>query len=519
MKTFERTDISIDDMQAFCKRKGLVYSSSELYGGLAGLFDYGPFGVEMKNNLKQSWWTTFVTSRDDMVGLDGSIISHEDIWKASGHLSSLNDIMLTCSKCGDKVRADQYIEELFPDMVVDGKPVAEINDIVKEKNIKCPSCKGDFKEATKFNLMFPVIVGAGSPDGANVSLRSKKAYLRGETAQLIFTNFRLISENARMKLPCGIAQVGKSFRNEISPRNFLFRCREFEQMEIEYFVHPDKRDECPFVGEVEDISLHILTEDDQNNESDGTTFTISEILEKKIMNPWHAYWFGTIVTWFASNGVNAMNFRMRQHLKKELSHYSTDTWDIEFKFPFGWKELMGVADRGDYDLKSHMKYSKKDLSMYDDATNKKFIPHVIAEPSLGVDRAFLVFMYEAFHDDKERGNIVLHLSPRLAPIKVAIFPLVKKAGLPEIAKKIRAEFGGDGINAIYDQSGSVGKRYARMDEIGTPYCITVDFDTVEKDDTVTLRDRDTTEQKRIKRSEVVDTVTKLIKGKITFNQI
>jgi glycyl-tRNA synthetase len=315
----------------------------------------------------------------------------------------------------------------------------------------------------------------------------------------MFTNFKLVQENARMKLPFGIAQVGKSFRNEISPRDFLFRCREFEQMEIEYFIHPKKGQDCPYVDEVKDHKILVYSAQMQEKKEDAKEMTIAEALEQKIIKtPWHAYWLAIEHRWFIGLGAKAEHFRIRQHLGSEKSHYALDTWDLEYNFPFGWKELQGMANRTDFDLQQHIKHSKKDLSVFDEETKEKVVPHVVAEPSQGVERAFLVFLFDAYEDDKKRGNVVLRLSPKIAPIKVGIFPLVNK--LKEEAKELYDELKGSFV-CQFDSSGSIGRRYARADEIGIPYCITFDFES--KDDkAVTVRNRDTTEQERIPLKEV-----------------
>ncbi len=411
--------ISIDDMAAFCKRKGFVYPSSEIYGGLAGMYDYGPYGAQMKRNLMASWWRKHVELRDDVVGIDASIISPQKVWEASGHLEGLNDPVLICSKCKKKLRADTFIEEKSG-LACDGKTVGELNALVLEYGLACPACKGSFSEITSFNIMFPVSVGAG--EGS-----SHVAYLRGETAQMIFTNFKLVAENARMQVPFGIAQMGKAFRNEISPRNFLFRLREFEQMEIEYFVHPNKVNDCPFFADVANHLVHVYSSDMQLNGKQAELMTMQQAVDKGLITTiWHAYWLAYEHQWFVDLGAPAEKFRIRQHLPTEKSHYALDTWDLEYGFPFGWKELQGLANRTDYDLRRHGEYSGKAIMLFDSETNKKFVPYVVAEPSQGVDRAFLVFMYAAYDDDKGRGNIVLHLHPDLAPVQVGVFPLVKK---------------------------------------------------------------------------------------------
>jgi glycyl-tRNA synthetase len=457
------TDISIEEMAQFCKRKGFVYPSAEIYGGLSGFWDFGPLGVELKNNLKREWWRFHVQSRDDMAGIDGSIITHPKVWEASGHIANFSDVYVVCKKCKKPNKIDK----------------SEVG------KAKC-GCGGDYAVIGDLNLMFKTNVG---PVEGNI------AYLRPETAQLMFADFKLVADNARLKLPFGLAQIGKAFRNEISPRDFLFRSREFEQMEIEYFVHPDKINDCPFLSEVLDHKLNILSEELQKEGKEAVEMTIKEALDKKIIKTvWHAYWLATEHLWFVSLGADPDKFRIRQHLKEELSHYALDTWDLQYKFPFGWNELQGMANRTDFDLQQHIKFSGKDLSLFDEETKKKVVPHVVAEPSQGVERALLVFMFDAYTYDKERENVVLKLHPRLSPVKVGIFPLVNK--LNEEAQKIydllKKEF-----YCFYDTGGSIGRRYARQDEIGTPLCITIDFQT--KDDgTVTVRDRDSTKQVRIK---------------------
>ncbi|USN45934.1 MAG: glycine--tRNA ligase [Candidatus Woesearchaeota archaeon] len=488
--------IPIDDMAAFCKKKGLVYNTADMYGGLAGFFDYGPFGVEIKNKLKAAWWSYWVQSREDIVGIDGAIITNPSVWKASGHTENFCDQMLVCSKCAAKQRADAFIEEQTGKNL-EGASAEELNSLVAENKLVCPACKSSFKEVKDFNLMFSTSIGAAGGDDA---------YLRPETAQLIFANFKLIQEHARLKPPFGVAQIGKAFRNEISPRNFLFRCREFEQMEIEYFINPTIQT-CPYYAELENTHFYLL---DAAAQEEGTEnileLTAKEAVEKKIMHEWHAYFLAANISWFASLGVRPENFRIREHMKQELAHYSSACFDLEYKFPFGYKELLGVADRGTYDLGRHQEHAKKDLMIYDDDTKEKYLPVVIAEPSLGVDRSFLVFLYEAYDDDKERGNIVLHLHPRLAPITVSVFPLTNKlAGKArELYKALKHSFA-----VSYDASGSVGRRYARADELGTPFCITVDF---EEDGCVTVRDRDTTKQERVKIEALTSYLRKKIEG-------
>jgi len=494
--------ISIDEMVAFCRRKGFVFPSSELYGGIAGIYDYGPLGVELKNNIKKEWWKNHVQERDEITGIDGAIISHQKIWEASGHLSGFSDVILECKKCKNRVRGDHFIEDKLK-ISADGMKSNEINNLVKEKKLKCPNCSGEFNEASNFNLMFPVNVGVGT---------GLTAYLRGETAQLIFADFKEVMNSARLKLPFGIAQVGKAFRNEIAPRNFLFRLREFEQMEIEYFVKPGDN-KCPFIDEVLNHKINIYSSEMQSKNQKAEKMSMKEALSKKIIkNEWHAFWLAHEHMFLISIGANPDNFRIRQHKKEELAHYSSDCWDLEYNFPFGFKEIQGIADRQAYDLTQHINHSKQDLSIFDEESKTKLVPHVVAEPSMGVDRAFLLIMFDAYTYDKERENVVLKLHPKLAPIKVAVLPLVNK--LNEDAKKIHDELKKE-FNCYFDTSGSIGRRYARQDEMGTPICVTVDFDSL-KDKDCTLRDRDSTKQIRVPLKDLNMTIWKLLSGKINF---
>lgn len=472
----EKQEISIEDLATFCKRRGFVYQSGEIYGGLAGFWDFGHLGVELKNNIKKSWWDFHVYDREDIVGIDGSIITHPEVWKASGHVDSFSDILVVCKKCKKPAKIDKY--EL-------GK-------------VRCEHCGGEFEEKTarEFELMFRTKIGMDS-----------ESYLRPETAQLIFTNFKFVQDNARMKLPFGIAQIGKSFRNEIAPRDFLFRSREFEQMEIEYFIRPGQK--CPY--SIPNVSVLIFSEGLQKKNKEPIKMKIIEALKKEIIKKdWHAYWLATELKWFFDLGADPKKFRIRQHEKDELSHYSSDTWDIEYRFPFGWKELEGIADRGDFDLSQHEKFSKKDLKIFDEDLRKKLLPHVICEPSLGVERTFLVFMLDAYFYDKIRNNVVLRLNPKLAPVKAAIFPIVKKPSFERVAERVFRDLRKE-WNVIYDRSGSIGRRYARNDEIGTPFCITIDQDSLKNKD-VTIRLRDTTKQIRVKIKDLRDVIRKSLDG-------
>ena len=355
------------------------------------------------------------------------------------------------------------------------------------------------KAPQPFNLMFKTAIGP--VEGKN------SAYLRPETAQLIFADFRLVQENARLKLPFGIAQIGKAFRNEISPRDFLFRCREFEQMELEYFVHPSKVKSCPYIKEFEGYQMVVLTESMQSKKQDAKNVSVREMLDGKMILPWHAYWLAFEHDWLTGLGVKPENLRIRQHVKEEKSHYATDTWDLEYNFPFGWKELEGVSNRSDYDLQQHVKKSGKDMSYYDEEEKSKVIPHVVAEPSLGVERTFLVFLFDAYEYDKKRKNVVLKLNPKLAPVKVGVFPLLSnKKELVDLAQTIYEELKND-FNCFLDEKGSIGKRYARMDEAATPFCITVDFDSLKNHD-ATLRERDSTKQERLKIKNLKEEIRK-----------
>jgi glycyl-tRNA synthetase len=501
--------IGIDEIAAFCKKKGFVYQNSEIYGGMTGFFDFGPYGVEVENSIKREWWKTFVHERDDIVGMDGTIIAHPKVWKASGHVDSFQDLMVTCGTCKLKERADLFLEEKLK-KPMDGVKATEVNTLIEENGLVCPKCGKAFQKANDFNLMFKTMVGPVESD-------ESIAYLRPETAQLMFVDFRLVADNARMKLPFGIAQIGKAFRNEISPRNFLFRCREFEQMEIEYFIHPEKVNVCPYIDEALDHEFNVFSADMQGREeTEAVSMTARDALEKKIIKtPWHAYWLMKAERFYLDLGAKKENFRIRQHIATEKSHYALDTWDLEYNFAFGWKEIIGIANRTDFDLSQHIKHSKADLSLFDEETKSKVIPHVVAEPSFGVGRSFLVFMSDAYDDDKERGNIVLHLHPKIAPVKAAVLPLVNKQvdearALHNVLKKR--------LVSMFDKSGSIGRRYARADELGIPFCVTVDFDS-EKDSSVTIRDRETTRQKRVKKDKLAETLNSLIDGSMRFEDI
>ncbi len=460
--------ISIDELAKFCKEKGFVYRSSDIYGGFAGFWDFGPLGIELFNNLKKSWWDFFVHEKENIVGMEGSIISHPRTWKASGHIENFNDVFVKCKKCGKTGKLDE-------------------NELGK---INCPDCGGEFESQGKFNLMFGTKVGAGE--------NSQKAYLRGETAQGMFLDFKLISQTSRQQLPFGIAQIGRCFRNEIAPRDFLFRSREFHIGEFEFFINPEEK-KCELLDEKHlNIEFDFLSsENQQNNSEDLEKVFMSDLIERKKLGEWHAYWLAEQIIWMRELGLDEL--RVREHTKEELSHYSSATLDIEYKYNFGYKECTGNANREQYDLTQHEKESKEKMEIFDEKYGKKVIPRVI-EPTFGMERIFLALLTKAYCENtlkgtSEKKEIVLKLIPKLAPIKAAIFPLVKREDFNLIAKNIVKDLKKE-FNVVYDKSGSIGRRYARNDEIGTPFCITIDEDSLKNKD-VTIRFRDTTEQKRI----------------------
>lgn len=445
---------TMEKIVSLCKGRGFVYSGSEIYGGLANTWDYGPLGVELKNNVKRAWWKKFVQESPYNVGLDSAILMNRQVWIASGHVVNFNDPLIDCKSCKMRHRADKLVEawneeQGITDVNVEAMDNAALSAYLQEKQIPCPNCgKSEFTDIRKFNMMFKTHQGVTEDSAAEV-------YLRPETAQGIFVNFKNIQRTSRKKVPFGVCQIGKSFRNEITPGNFTFRTREFEQMELEFFCRP------------------------------GTDLE------------WFSYWRGFCRDWLLNLSMQEENLRLRDHEAEELSHYSKATTDFEFLFPFGWGELWGVADRTDYDLTAHQNESGESMEYFDQETGEKFIPYVI-EPSLGADRVTLAFLIDAYDEevvDPEKNDVrtVLHLHPALAPYKCAILPLSKK--LAEQAGAIYSELAKD-FMVDYDDAGSIGKRYRRQDEIGTPVCITFDFDSLE-DQCVTVRDRDTMEQERI----------------------
>jgi glycyl-tRNA synthetase len=477
---------SVEDLATFCKSKGFVYPSGEIYGGLGGFWDFGHVGCEFLKNLKDSWWKFHVHEREDIVGIDGSIITHPKIWEASGHVNNFVDLAVVCKKCNFKTKIDKH----------------------EFGKASCEKCGGKYESKGEFNTMFTTQVGP-------IKEESLRAYLRPETAQLIFADFKMVQENSRMQLPFGIAQIGKSFRNEISPREFLFRCREFEQMEIEYFIAPGTK--CPYMDEIKNVEMLVLSAEAQKKENDSVLMRVYDAWKKGIIKAdWHAYWIVQEFNWFVSMGCDPKKFRIRQHSSEEKSHYASDTWDLEYNFPMGWRELQGFANRGNFDLTQHQKFSNKNMEIMTQ-DGKKVLPHVVCEPSMGVGRAFLVFLFDAYSFDEKRGNVVLRLSPKLAPLKAAIFPIVKnKKEFVDFSKKIYSSLKKE-WNVSYDESGSIGRRYARNDEIGTPYCITIDGDSLANND-VTIRDRDTTKQIRVKVLDLKEVLRKLINSEIVFEK-
>ena len=457
---------SMDTIVNLCKARGYIYPGSEIYGGLANTWDYGPLGVELKNNVKKLWRKKFVQECKYNVGLDAAILMNPQTWVASGHVGGFSDPLIDCKECKTRHRADKLIEEWAheqgKDMIADGMTDEEMIKFLDDNNIPCPSCgKHNFTSIRKFNLMFKTFQGVTEDAKAEI-------YLRPETAQGIFVNFKNVMRTTRKKLPMGIAQVGKAFRNEITPGNFTFRTREFEQMELEFFCRP------------------------------GTDLE------------WHEYWKKFCEDWLLGLGMKKENIRLRDHSPEELVFYSKATTDIEYAFPFGWGELWGIADRTDYDLTNHMNMSKEDFTYLDPETNERYVPYCI-EPSLGADRVALAFLCNAYDEEEiAEGDTrtVLHLHPALAPYKVAVLPLSKK--LSEKAEEVYTQLSKK-FMCEYDEAGSIGKRYRREDEIGTPYCVTVDFDTLE-DNTVTVRDRDTMEQVRVN----INDLEKWIEEKVEF---
>ena len=450
-------EVTLDEIVALCKRRGFIFQASEIYGGIANTYDYGHYGVLLKNNVRGEWWRAMLQERDDIVAIDSAIIQNPRVWEASGHLEGFTDPLVQClGECKRRWRLDDLHPEADPaaparepSARVTARPSGSLAEDAagRDSQLKCPQCGGDLSDPRRFNLMFETYLGPVQDDAA-------KAYLRPETAQGIFINFKNVLQFSRRKPPFGIAQIGKSFRNEITPGNFIFRTREFEQMEMEFFVPPGEAPE------------------------------------------WHRRWMEIRMNWYTELGIRPDRLRLREHGADELSHYSLATSDIEYLFPIGWSELEGIANRGDFDLTQHSKFSGEKLEYFDQESGESYVPHVV-EPAAGVDRSLLAFMVDAYETEEVEGRrrTVLRLHPRLAPVKAAVLPLVSKAGMPEKARALYEQLRGR-IPAEYDEGGSIGRRYRRQDEIGTPWGITVDGQTME-DDTVTLRDRDSLEQVRV----------------------
>jgi glycyl-tRNA synthetase len=469
--------VDMDTIVSLCKRRGFIFQSSEIYGGTGSCWDYGPLGVELKNNVKRVWWRDGVQLRFDMVGLDASILMHPTVWKASGHIAHFTDPMVDCKACKRRFRADKIDEEEwvhYCEVTKGNKFVITAGEACKHCSARrtlCPACgKGELTPPRQFNLMFKTFMGPVEDEAA-------VTYLRPETAQGIFVNFDNVLQSMRLKLPFGIAQIGKAFRNEITPGNFTFRTREFEQMEIEYFVMPATDEE------------------------------------------WHQKWIDDRFAWYQKYGIRKENIRLREHEKDELAHYAKRCVDIEYLFPMGWSELEGIANRTDFDLKQHSQFSGKALDYFDEETKQKVVPYVI-EPSAGADRSTLAFLVDAYHQEEVRGEkrVVLRFHPELAPIKIAVLPLLKKNDrIVETAKKICADLRKRWYS-VYDDTASIGRLYRRQDEIGTPFCVTVDVQTVgdansPADEKVTIRDRDTMQQIRVPLSALENIVGDLMAGK------
>ncbi len=435
--------VTMDKLVSLCKRRGFIFQSSEIYGGLSSAWDYGPLGVELKKRIQNFWWKEMTQLNDNIVGIDAAIMMHPRVWEASGHVENFTDPLVDCKKCKKRFRADQIPEENL-------------------KNHICPECGGELTEPRQFNLMFKTHIGPVEDDSSVV-------YLRPETAQGIYVNFKNVLQTSRLKIPFGIAQVGKAFRNEITTKNFIFRTCEFEQMEMQFFIHP--------------------SEDDK----------------------WFEYWKEKRFEYYIKLGIKKENLRFHQHGPDELAHYAKKAFDIQYNFPFGWQELEGIHNRTDFDLKRHIEYSGKDLTYLDDQTRERYVPYII-ETSAGLTRTVLVVLSDAYDEEEVEGEtrVVLHFHPLVAPITVAVFPLVKKDGLADIARNIERDLR-EHFSTFYDQGGAIGRRYRRQDEIGTPYCITVDYQTKD-DDTVTLRFRDSMEQIRIKIDEIPARINEEIKN-------
>lgn len=459
METSRQASVSLDTIASLAKRRGFVFPGSEIYGGLANTWDYGPLGAEVKRNIKNAWWEFFIQRREDMVGLDGGILLHPRVWEASGHVQEFHDPLIDCRNCKSRFRADTLIEERLK-LATEGMSLEEMTRVISEDRLACPVCgQRDWTPVRQFNLMFRTFIGP-------VEEQSTPVYLRPETAQAIFVDFKQIVQTSRVKVPFGVGQIGKAFRNEITPGNFIFRLLEFEQMEIEYFIRPEAWE---------------------------ATFE---------------HWLGEMGRFLQWIGLGSERLRAREHGPEELSHYSKRTVDYEYLFPFGWKELCGLAYRTDYDLRRHMEYSGEDLTYFDQERNERFIPHVV-EPTMGVERLFLALLVDAYHEEpavdvngKPYTRVVLRFHPRIAPYKVAVLPLMRKPELVERARAVAAMLR-EHFMVDYDETQSIGRRYRRQDEIGTPFCVTIDYETLD-DQAVTIRDRDSMQQVRVPISRLAE---------------
>ncbi len=465
MNESQRPNVTMETIVSLSRRRGFVFPGSEIYGGLANTWDYGPLGVELKRNIKNAWWEFFVHGREDIVGLDGSIFLHSRVWEASGHIAEFHDPLIDCRNCRTRYRADSLIEEKLK-RSAEGLPLTELTEIIKSSNMACPVCGArDWTDTRQFNLMFQTVLGPVEASGTPV-------YLRPETAQAIFLDYKAVMQSSRTKIPFGIAQIGKSFRNEITPGNFIFRLLEFEAMEIEYFIREEEWQP-----------------------------TFESFLEQ-------------IGAFFRSIGMRDDRLRTREHTEDEMSHYSKRTVDYEYLFPFGWKELCGLAYRTDFDLRRHSEFSGVDLSYFDQQSGERFMPHVI-EPALGVERLVLTMLLDAYDEEevqdvngKPYTRVVLRLHPKIAPYQVAVLPLMRKPELVEKASEIQSMLRGS-FSVEYDETQSIGRRYRRQDEIGTPFCVTIDYETLD-DQAVTIRERETMAQDRVPIDELVQVLDEKI---------
>ncbi len=484
-----------DKLVALCAKRGVIFPSAEIYGGVAGFYDYGPVGVTLKNRIREFWRSEFIIKMENIYEIESAIILPRIVWEASGHVESFTDVLVECKKCHTRFRADHLIQDTL-EIVTDGKTIEELAEIIETNNIRCPNCKGELTSASKFNLMFKTFIGATEKS-------ENEAYLRPETAQAIFLDFRRIQQAMRASLPFGIAQIGRSYRNEISPRNFLFRLREFEHMEIEFFVHPAQKDAVPedLWEKVKDLEVSILSIPLQEKEAPAERYKATDLFKQGIFScKWLLYWTLISYDWLVRVGIDPTRMRIRQHMLNERAHYAADCWDIEFKYSFGWKELQGIADRTDYDLKRHAKYSGKNLNIHLTDENVKIVPHVI-EPSSGLERIIQALLESTYIEEPERA--LFKFNPYIAPFQIAVFPLLRRDNLISIARNICDILRGENFLILYDEKGSIGRRYRRVDEIGVPFAITIDHQTLE-DNTVTIRARDSMQQERYAIQELID---------------